>query len=111
MPNTYETQAKGMKNLKDQDLELRNAGSESLENQPPTIKKNKKKGKKHIKKDKKAKEVDMDLGHVDGHNFKGYNLFELNIPAGAFPQKTKPNLGAHGYTLTAPNTAALCLQV
>ena len=30
-----------MKNLKDQDLELQNAGSESLEKHPPTIKKRK----------------------------------------------------------------------
>lgn len=102
-----------MKNLKDQDLELQNAGSESLEKHPPTIKKTETvKNKKKVKKSKKASKAGQEVPSAAGDSFKGYNLVELNIPSDAYPQKTKLNLGAHGYTVTASlNGAALCLQL
>ncbi|CAK9024848.1 30S ribosomal protein S6, partial [Durusdinium trenchii] len=39
--------------------------------------------------------------------FKTYNLRELEVPQSAWPQASRPHLGAHGYTVMAANGAAI----
>lgn len=40
--------------------------------------------------------------------FKIYNLRELEVPQSAWPQASRPHLGAHGYTVVAANGAVVC---
>ena len=40
--------------------------------------------------------------------FKTYNLRELEVPQSAWPQASRPHLGAHGYTVVAANGAVVC---
>ena len=40
--------------------------------------------------------------------FKTCNLRELEVPQSAWPQASRPHLGAHGYTVVAANGAVVC---